>query len=281
MLKQNNFESETNLIGPLRKLLAYCRQNEWAGYDPYDALNSELLQKLPVLDRRIPRIVMTQGLKASPVNLRGLLRIPKSQNPKALALFLTSFLSLPTELLPDREALVKEMIRMIAAKRSPGVAYWCWGYSFPWQTRKELVPTWAPNLVCTTFVATALLDVYGETGDPACLGMAVSAAEYIADRLFWAKGSTASFSYPQPGLSSQIHNANFLAAALLCRTAQHSGETRFLEPALEAARCSVGKQKDDGSWSYGEAPTQNWIDNFHTGYNLRALRAIDDVKRNG
>jgi hypothetical protein len=24
------------------KLLAYCRANDWAGYDPYDALNSRL-----------------------------------------------------------------------------------------------------------------------------------------------------------------------------------------------------------------------------------------------
>ena len=28
-------------------LLAYCRANDWAGYDPYDALNSELFKALP------------------------------------------------------------------------------------------------------------------------------------------------------------------------------------------------------------------------------------------
>jgi hypothetical protein len=36
----------------------------------------------------------------------------------------------------------------------------------------------------------------------------------------------------------------------------------------------VGCQHPDGSWSYGEAPSQRWIDNFHTGYNLCALRSI-------
>ena len=83
---------------------------------------------------------MTQALKLSPVNLRGLLGIPKTQNPKALALFLTSFLILRAEQLPDREDLIANMIRLLESKRSPGISYWCWGYSFPWQTRKEVVP---------------------------------------------------------------------------------------------------------------------------------------------
>jgi hypothetical protein len=278
MANQDNSGMENTVIGPLRMVLAYCRQNDWAGYDPYDALNSRLIEKFPILNSRIPRIAMTQALKISPVNLRGLLGIPKSQNPKALALFLSSFLILPSEQLLDREELIKNTIRLIAAKRSQDISYWCWGYSFPWQTRKEMIPAAAPNLVCTTFVASALLDAYEETGNSACLQMAASAAEYIVDKLFWTKGTTASFSYPQAGLTSQIHNANFLAAALLCRISKHTSEKRFLQPALKAARCSAAKQQADGSWNYGEAQSQQWVDNFHTGYNLRALRAIDDYR---
>jgi hypothetical protein len=70
------------------------------------------------------------------------------------------------------------------------------------------------------------------------------------------------------------HNANLLAAALLCRAYRHTGEKKFLGPAFTVARYSVGKQRSDGSWWYGEAPTQKWIDNFHTGYNLCALQNI-------
>ena len=32
------------------KLLDYCRSNDWAGYDPYDALNSRLFEALPFLE---------------------------------------------------------------------------------------------------------------------------------------------------------------------------------------------------------------------------------------
>src|ERR1017187_6921358 len=51
------------------KHLAYCRANEWAGIDPYDALNSKLLAKLPFLDSRLPRLAFTQALKRSPINI--------------------------------------------------------------------------------------------------------------------------------------------------------------------------------------------------------------------
>ena len=160
------------------------------------------------------------------------------------------------------------------ALRSPGSPYWCWGYSFPWQTRTIIVPRGAPNLVCTTFVAGALLDLYERCHESEHLRMAVSAAEYVLTELYWSDGVVAGFGYPLPTVRTQVHNANFLAAALLCRVYKHTGEKKFLGPALKGARYSAAKQQADGSWAYGEAPSQRWIDNFHTGYNLCALQSI-------
>jgi hypothetical protein len=277
-----------------RKLLAYCRRNDWAGYDPYDALNSRLFKALPVLDSRIPRLALTQILKRSPINVRSLALVPKTQNPKAMALFLSALLRLPNTVVDDREELIRYMIDRLVALRSSGISYWAWGYSFPWQGRSILVPAGAPNLVCTTFVAGALLDSYERHAheqqpdprclnehcleerclDERCLNMAVGAAEYILNDLYWTDGPKAGFSYPMPGLRGETHNANLLAAALFCRVYRHTGEKKFLEPALRVARQSVGKQQPDGSWFYGEQPSQHWIDNFHTGYNLEALQSI-------
>src|SRR5215471_18053630 len=76
------------------KLLAYCQASDWAGYDPYDALNSRIFTALPLLNSRIPRLVLTQVLKRSPINIRRLMRVPQTQNPKAIALFLAAFLKL-------------------------------------------------------------------------------------------------------------------------------------------------------------------------------------------
>jgi len=259
----------------LLELLAYCRENNWAGYDPYDALNSKVFDVLPILNSKLPRLVFTQALKRSPINIRGLLGVPKTQNAKAIALFLSALLRLQKTQPSDRESLIQAMITRLAEMRSPGVPYWCWGYSFPWQTRTEVVSSGVPNLVCTTFVANALLDAYDQFGDSRCLSMATSAAEYILNELYWSDGNSIhSFSYPLPSLSVQVHNANFLAAALLCRISRLTGESKFTGPAFEVARCSVAKQKQDGSWDYGEAPSQRWVDNFHTGFSLGALQSI-------
>src|SRR6266849_10578460 len=103
------------------KLLAYCRAEGWAGYDPYDALNSRVLEALPFLNARLPRIALTQLLKRSPVNVRPLALIPKTQNPKALALFLRALLKLADNGPDDREALIGFLLERLQALRSPDV----------------------------------------------------------------------------------------------------------------------------------------------------------------
>jgi hypothetical protein len=105
--------------------------------------------------------------------------------------------------------------------------------------------------------------------------MAASAAEYILNELYWSDSEAIhSFSYPLPSLRVQVHNANFLASALLCRVSKLTGDKKFVGTALDVARSSLARQKQDGSWDYGESPSQRWIDNFHTGFNLGALQAI-------
>jgi hypothetical protein len=253
-------------------LLGYCQDRSWAGWDPYDALNSRLFQSLPFLDTKWPRLVLTQALKRMPINLRPLLLVPPSQNPKGLALFLQALLKLNALGLIKNEKTCQNLAQRIAELRSPGEASWCWGYSFPWQTRNRLVPRGASNLVCTVFVAEALLDYHEATGQEEWLNMALSAAEHIAGELYWQADGIAAFSYPFAGSRVPVHNANFLAAAFLCRLQNHS--KKFLEIALKVARYSATKQKADGSWVYGEGQTQGWIDNFHTGFNLCALNRI-------
>jgi hypothetical protein len=266
---------DDHLEAKILKLLAHCRANDWAGYDPYDALNGRLFTALPFLNSRLPRIALTQALKLSPINVRRLFGVPKTQNPKAIALFLSAFIKLSGIAVVETGDLVEPMIERLIAMRSQGIPHWCWGYCFPWQTRTIVVPRGAPNLVCTAFVGNALIDAYEQGQKRQCLDMAMSAAQYILDELYWTDGkSIAGFSYPLPGLRNQVPNANFLGAALLCRVYRHTREEKFLAPALRVARYSAAKQRADGSWDYGEGRSQRWIDNFHTGYNLCALRSI-------
>jgi hypothetical protein len=288
VVMSENLSAEVTTV--LRGLVEYCQANHWSGYDPYDALNSRVVEKLPFVDSRFFRIALTQLLKRSPVNMRPALGVPKTQNPKALGLFLSAFAQLAATGITDYGHHCAHLTERLEALRSSNESYWCWGYSFPWQTRTVIVPSGEPNLVCTAFVAGALLDAYEYYRSPRYLTMATSAAEYIVDKLYWSDGgSIAGFSYPLSTVRNQVHNANFLAAALLCRVHRHTGERKFLAPALKAVRFSVSRQSEDGSWRYGEGRSQGFVDNFHTGFNLCALHTImrelrsdefeDNVKR--
>ena len=262
----------------LRALFNYCREQEWAGHDPYDALNSPLLNPQGWTPKLV-RLAATQILKRSPVDVRWLLRVPKTQNAKAFALNLRSALALEDLDLVDTRGLADYFIAGIASMRSPGEKYWNWGYSFPWQTRTVCVQRATPNLVCTTFVADALMTAWDKRGDEQLLDMAVSAGRYIGETLYFEDGQgLASFSYPSPGLSSTIHNANLMAAALLLRIESAAPGTQAIDRAMKAAHYSAGCQRPDGSWAYGEGAKQAWVDNFHTGYNLSALRSIDAIR---
>jgi len=255
-------------------LLAYCRANEWAGYDPYDALNSRVFKALPFLNFKLARLALTQGVKRCPINLRPFLLVPKTPNPKGIALFLASLIKLSKIGLVDGDKEIDVMAEKLLSLRSPDDRYSCWGYNFDWQTRGELVPKGTPNIICSTFAANALLDAYEQSPNSAWLDAAVSTAEFILDELFWRdRGPIACFSYTPSG-RSKIHNANLLGSALLCRISSLTLQKKFLEPALDAARYSVGKQHEDGSWDYGESQFHRWVDNFHTGYNLLGLRNI-------
>src|SRR5258708_20114796 len=131
---------DAQLGSKIQKLWSYCQANDWAGYDPYDATNSNIFAALPFLNSRIPRLVLTQALKRSPLNFRRLLRIPRTQNPKAIALFLSAFLKLERNGGAKAGDLFEPLIGRLATLRSKGVVHWVWRYTFPSQPPPILSP---------------------------------------------------------------------------------------------------------------------------------------------
>jgi hypothetical protein len=281
MSQQSSGESEAIDLDEVRaiaqKLLSYCESRDWAGYDPYDALNSRIYQALPFLRFRLPGFALTQVLKRCPINLRPLLLVPQSQNPKGLGLFTSALIKLRKLGLVHTDRSLNHLLLRLSELRSPGSAHCCWGYNFPWQSRAAFFPRWVPNVICTTFAGNAVLDAFEYFADERYLEMARSASDFIVQELYHEESDDVACINYMPLATSKVHNANLLGAAFLCRTARLSGETKWIEPAVRATRYSVASQNADGSWPYGESenPPQRWIDNFHTGFNLCALRTIE------
>ena len=150
----------------LQKHHLYLQQNNYAGWDVFDGLNSLLFQKLPFHNNRLIKLVWIQLFKKSPINFRQFAGVPKSHNPKALALFISGLINLARYYENDQyieEAL--QLSQKLMTLKSSGYAGSGWGYDFPWQARVFYVPAFKPNMVVSTFVGQALLDLHEVTAE--------------------------------------------------------------------------------------------------------------------
>jgi len=126
------------------------------------------------------------------------------------------------------------------------------------------------------FAGHAYLDWYERTGSEFVLEMATSSCRFLLDRLNRTKDGTGDcFSYT-PLDCSRVHNVNLLVAELLARAFTKTGIDEYGEAAERAARFTLGRQREDGSWPYGEAQSQSWIDSFHTGFVLVSIKHLNE-----
>ena len=119
------------------KLSAWCRARDYAGHDPFDALNSRLFQSTPLRRSRLARLVWTQALKRSPVNLRRPALVPAERNAKGTALFALAALARHRTNRDDApaEREARALLEDLLADRVRGPAGAAWGYNFDWQGR--------------------------------------------------------------------------------------------------------------------------------------------------
>lgn len=242
----------------------------FAGWDPYDGLNSRLFRAMPFSRVPAARQAWIQLIKRSPVNLRPLV----GQKPQVLAKGLSLF-ALGTWKLAAVGGLAGDpwrrrgthLLELLLPLRSPGQEEICWGYPFDWQSRAFFQPGNSPNLICSVFGAMAF-ERRADGGDAATVPASVS--RFILKSLVRQGGGETWITYT-PTTDTQVHNVNMLGAALLARQARRGGGSAMGDLARATMKFSVERLRPNGSWPYGEAANQAWVDNFHTGYNLVAL----------
>jgi len=259
------------------RLLDYVESGNYAGYDPYDALNSPLLRALSAKSKGL-RMALTQFMRRCPVNLRPLLGVNKGHNPKAIGLFLWGYCRL-FKIHGRQEDLerIRYLLDLLEALKSRDCSGNAWGYNFDWQSRTFFRPKGVPTVVNTSFIGHALLDCYDYTGMQRALDMAVSITKFILTDLHRTQeGDTFCFSYT-PVDTEVVHNVNLLGSSILTRLSGYGHDSACTDAALSSLAYSMRHQNEDGSWYYGENPSQRWIDSFHTGFNLLAIRYILDA----
>lgn len=258
----------------LQALKTYIESEKYSGWDPYDGLNSRVLRLFkPLSKNRIVRLLWIQFFKKSRLNFRRLLRVPKEYNPKAVALFLSGYCSLyRTNVDKENLAKAKDIGKLLITLNSKGYKNACWGYNFDWQARSGFKPAYTPTSVVTSFAGCALLDLFEITGDTRFYEAAYSACKFILEDINRTAGSNGTFCFSySPNDTSQVYNASLLASKLLARMYSVCKEPRLVENARASVKYCCDRQASDGSWMYSPEPFHQWIDNFHTGFNLESI----------
>lgn len=270
-MKQIDFEPLQLAIN----ILEENKKNDFKGYDPYDGLNSPLLDIFPILKNKYSMILLTQFFKNFPINMRAFFGIKKDKNAKGIALFVSGILNLYHNKNDTRFLkLADTLLNWLKNNKSPYTDYFAWGYNFPWQSRNSFKPKNFPNIVTTSFVAQNFLDCYEQTKNKELLDIATSSAFFIINELNTYKDKRGiCFSYSSAD-KERVYNATLLAAYLLLRVDKLNPIEKLREYGIESLRFAMESQNKDGSWFYGDNKNQKWIDNFHTGYNLWALKEI-------
>jgi len=254
------------------EMLSYIESADYAGYDPYDALNSHFLRLLS-RKSKWARIAFTQLLRRSPVNLRPVLGVKNGHNPKGLGLFLSGYAKLyAVEKKSEYLEKIDYLLSLLERLRSKGYSGNCWGYNFDWQSSIVYRPRFTPTVVNTSFIGHALLDTYEITKTEYALEMALAIKDFILKDLNRKKeGGVFCFSYT-PIDHDYVHNANILGASLLIRLYKFTGDKVLRQTALGSLGYCIKHQREDGAWRFAETDRQKWVDSFHTGFILESIR---------
>jgi rhamnogalacturonyl hydrolase YesR len=258
----------------IERLMKYCESEGFRGYDPYDGLNSRFFQSLPIFPKsRVPRLAWIQLFKKLPFNLRPLVGIQKGYNPKGLALFLSGYVNLAkiegVEKYLDR---INFLATKLIESKTPGYSGNCWGYNFPWESKAFYFPKGTPTVVASTFAANALIDAYELTGNQRFLGEGISTKDFVLKDLNRTTNDNGNFVFSySPFDKTSVFNASLLGARLLSRVFTYTKDPELLNTARKAVAYCCESQNQNGSWFYSKLPWHQWIDNFHTGFNLECL----------
>ncbi len=260
----------------LDQVFAWSRRQDYRGHNKHDGLNSPILRLLLGWGKW-PRMVAIQGMMRSPVNLRPLLGVPKTHNPKGLALFVQALLdryraAAQTAHLVEAEQLLELLLRI----RSPGD--WsgnCWGYHYPWRDPGFFAPTNTPNAVVTCFVCEAFLQAYRITGKAQYLDTVGDAIGFFLNDLTLLKDEPEElcFGYMPLPMTMRVMDVSILIGSVIAQWGVLAENDIHTATAKRLVQYVVRRQTDEAAWFYTDPPGDSHIrhDNYHTGFILDAL----------
>ena len=269
-------EADRELIfQSLKKVEKWVEDHDYKGYEPFDGLSS-IFRPLTFGNLFLDRLLL-QVIRQSPFNLRPLMGVRHLDSTIARGYMAWGYCHMYE--LTEEPAYMKKIaacLDWLIENKSPLYPEYCWGKHFDFASRSGIYKALDPILIWTALIAHAFLEAYELSNDSKYVSVADSACSWILNLPRNETATGLCIGYHNGDTAGTIHNANMVGASVLARTAKHSGNQDYLRVAKDAMIFSCSKQLPNGAWLYGEDPKNHWIDNFHTGYNLNALKCYID-----
>jgi hypothetical protein len=263
----------------LTTALDWARERGYAGWDPYDGLNSPYAELFK--NHWFTRLSWTHAVNLFPLDLRRALSIPEERNPKGIALFALAYLHLYEA--TGNEGHLDEAERLLNWLREYQSPYFerpCWGYNFDWQNaRKFYLPAYRPSVVVTVFCAQAFVHHHRLTGAEDSLAIADGACEFICTDINTREvAGHEAYTYTTDD-EFVVINVNALAARLFAMVAAENDDGELMARADDLVEFVLSAQEESGAWHYSMPADRSHIshDNFHTGFVLESLREYLDA----
>jgi hypothetical protein len=269
----------------LFKLEKYIEKENYKGWDPYDALTSEFINKATSIHPFVQRVAI-HLLKNSPINLRNLFGIKKDYNPTALSLFIDGYVNLykvyDEQEYIDKANFLKEILFTLNCVQNENELGW--GRNFKFITTKETHELNKPLTFLNAKLTLSLLNLYEVTKEKLILENTKKAIYSIIKngRVFETKEGTY-VGYSSDSQPRYIFNASILTAELIMKYLYFSKQnnenicnTNVRELAERLIDTVLDKQQKDGKWYYGYNYDFSVLKNidFHQGFVSDALLGI-------
>ncbi len=267
--------SQEYFLNSFQRLDNWVRKNDYKGYEYYDGLTSWL--RVFTFKNWLAERLLVQFFKRFPFNLRPIFGIKPLNSTKGMGFFAKGYMRLfQATNNEDYEQRAKYCLDWLLQNYSEGYSGYCWGNSTDHASGGFQLPKNTPTVVWSGLIGHVFLDAYNILNDNKYLDVARSVCNFIINDLQRTEFEDSFCISYVPFKKALCHNANMIGTSLLARTYSFTKENHLVEFSRKAIKFSCDSQLDDGAWYYGQTNHQKWIDNWHTAYNLDALKYYNE-----
>lgn len=270
-------KSEKMVRESIESLYQWVKNQDYYGWDPYDALNSKFISKL-CFDSPYLEIIATQLNKYSIVNFRPFLRVEKGVDVKGMSLFAQAYSKMYT-LTNDKNYESELLNCMLFIKEKSLVSVYghdCWAghyYNYRNSDTSTLSPN-IPDVITTSNVIKAAIESYTILERDDLIKIAKGGYEFLTNFLLErSKEGDLYLKYTPLSDNKIVINASAEGLTAICKLMHLFNDKDMTEIASNLANFLIKNQSTDGSWvysKYNNGKIQTQLD-FHQGFIVDSL----------